>query len=88
MSRRFHRPSHALSWAAVFAGVFAQAGCLDSELAKRFREGYAPGAIEGLVAAAANPWDEAGIRQALGALAEGVGSVINPRTSSDAAASN
>lgn len=58
-------------------------GCWDSAIAVRFREAYAPGFTEGLTSAITNPADaEAGLRQAGAALLDGLGAIIQPRSSS------
>ncbi len=57
------------------------AGCLDSDIAKRFREAYAPGFIQGLSTAFAQPGQtETGLRQMGVALATALGGIIQPRT--------
>jgi len=56
-------------------------GCFDTEIAKRFREGYAPGFIQGLSTALGQRGQaETGLRQMGVALADGLGNVIQPRT--------
>ncbi len=56
-------------------------GCLDSDIGKRFREAYAPGFIQGLSTAFAQPGQtETGLRQMGVALAAALGNVIQPRT--------
>lgn len=55
-------------------------GCFDSEIAKRFRDAYAPGLIEGLSTAVLVPGDsETGLRRAFAALFEGLGAVVQTR---------
>ncbi len=57
--------------------------CLDSEMAKRFRETYLPGLVDGLSAAVTQPESaEDGLRQAGVALIEGIGAALQPRTPS------
>ncbi len=69
-----------------FAGIclLCLAGCdWSSEVARRFREAYGPGLIEGLSAALSDPTQaEAGFRRAGTALLEGLGAMIEPRTAS------
>ena len=56
-------------------------GCFDTDIAKRFREGYAPGFIQGLSTALGQVGQaEVGLRQMGVALADGLGNVIQPRT--------
>jgi len=60
----------------------ALTGCLDSAVFKRFRQGFAPGFAEGFSDAFENP--EAfldGVLRAGGAIFEGLGAAIEPRTS-------
>jgi hypothetical protein len=62
-------------------------GCLDldSDLGKRFREGYAPGLVDGLSAAITDPAEaETGFRQAGVALIDAIGALLQPRTPSSA----
>ncbi|HKQ48117.1 MAG TPA: hypothetical protein VJZ71_08620 [Phycisphaerae bacterium] len=63
--------------------------CMDSDIAKRFREGYAPGLVEGLSTFITDPANaEAGLQQTGAALFEGIGAILQPRTGSSAADSN
>jgi hypothetical protein len=69
--------------ATLAASLFAFDGCLDSDIAKRFREAYAPGFISGLSTAVGTPGQaETGLRQMGTALAEGLGAILQPRTAS------
>jgi hypothetical protein len=62
----------------LFSGLLTTGCDLNSELAKRFREAYAPGLIAGLSSAVASPGSaEAGLRDALAALINGLGALIN-----------
>lgn len=64
------------------SGPFLFDGCMDDEIAKRFREAYAPGFIEGLSTALGQAGQaEAGLRRMGTALANALGAVIEPRTS-------
>jgi hypothetical protein len=66
--------------AALLMGQVLEAGCLDSSIALRFREAYAPGLVAGLSTAISNPADsETGFRQAGAALFEGLGAILLPR---------
>lgn len=57
--------------------------CLDSEIAKRFREVSGPAFIQGVNTAVLNPEDaESGLRQAAAALLEGLGGILETRTPS------
>lgn len=57
-------------------------GCMDSDIAKRFREAFVPNWVAGLSAAVTSPWEsEIGFRQTAVALFEALGAVITPRTS-------
>ena len=56
-------------------------GCLDSEIAKRFRTAYVPGLVEGLSTAVSTPGDaETGLRRAWAALFEGLGAALTVRS--------
>ena len=58
-------------------------GCMDSEIAKRFREAYVPGLMEGLSTAVSAPGQaEAGLRIAWAALMNGIGAMFDVRTPS------
>lgn len=57
--------------------------CISTDLAKRFREAYAPGLIAGLSAAITTPTDpDTGIRQAWAALIDGLGALLNVQPAS------
>jgi hypothetical protein len=63
--------------------------CWDSDIAKRFREGYGPGFVEGFSTFLTDPENaEAGLQQAGAAVFEGLGAVLNPRTGSSTSDSN
>lgn len=63
--------------------------CLDSDIGKRFREGYAPGLVEGLSTFITDPTNaEAGLQQTGAALFEGLGAILQPRTGSSTADGN
>ena len=65
------------------AFVLSSLACLDSDIAKRFREGYAPGLVEGLSTFITDPANaEAGLQQTGAALFEGLGAILEPRTGS------
>lgn len=81
-SRQLNRIKPILA-VALATSLIAFDGCLDSDIAKRFREAYAPGFIEGLSTAVATPGQaETGLRQMGTALAEGLGAILQPRTPS------
>ncbi len=74
------RVKHALA-AGLTASGFLFNGCFDTEVAKRFREAYTPGFIQGLSTALGQAGQaEAGLRQMGVALAQALGGVIQPRT--------
>jgi len=55
-------------------------GCFSSAIAKRFREAWVPGLTEGLASAITSPdTAEDGLRQALAALIEGLGAMLELR---------
>ncbi|OWY72823.1 hypothetical protein B7486_00310 [cyanobacterium TDX16] len=57
--------------------------CLDSDIAKRFREVAGPGITEGFSSAVTDPDNaEAGFRDVGAAILEGLGGIFNPRTPS------
>lgn len=84
MRKRLHRELRWIRSAVVYslmATALSSTGCWESDLAKRFREAYAPGFIQGMSTALAQPGQaEAGLRQMGVALAEALGDVIQPRT--------
>lgn len=60
-------------------------GCIDNDVFKRFREGYAPGFVEGLSMAVDNPaQSQLGFRKMAEAFFEGLGAIMTPRTPSSA----
>ena len=64
-------------------------GCWDSDIAKRFREAYGPGLVEGLSDAITNPaQSQLGFRRTATALFEGLGAIIQPRTSAGSGGSS
>lgn len=68
---------------ALIPGFFN--GCWDTDIAKRFREAYTPGLVAGLTTAITSPDNaEAGLRQSLAALIDGIGAILQPRTPSSA----
>jgi hypothetical protein len=77
--RRFRKASLFVVCATV-TSLFGVEACLDSAIALRFREAYAPGFVDGASQALANPdTPEDGIRTAFAALFEGLGAIIQPR---------
>lgn len=53
----------------------------DSELGRAFREAYVPGLIQGLSTAVATPENtEAGLRQTVTALLDGIGTLLTPES--------
>ncbi len=77
---RWHRKIKLLCATALTATVFS-GGCLDSDIAKRFRQAYVPGLTEGLKMAVLQPGDaEAGLRRAWAALNEGIAAAFQLRT--------
>ena len=82
-----HHTRRLLKLAAVCSmGTTFIDGCiLQSDIAKRFREGYAPGFVSGVSNALTDPDNaEAGVRQAVAAFFDGLGAVLQPRTPSSA----
>jgi len=66
--------------AALLAVNSITGGCLNSDIAKRFRSAYVPGLVSGLATAVTTPDQaEAGLRQSLAALIDGLGAVLTPR---------
>jgi len=56
-------------------------GCMDSDIAKRFRDAYVPGLMEGLSTAVSAPGQaEQGLRIAWAALMNGIGAMFEVRT--------
>lgn len=76
--RRVRRlPIFALLCGGLLNGILG--GCLDSDLLRRFRDGYAPGFVEGFTTAVLTPGDwEVGLRRTWAALFEGLGAIIQP----------
>lgn len=59
-------------------------GCLDEEIAKRFRVAFGPGFVDGVNQAIGDPANaEAGLRNAAAAFFTGLGAVIQPRDAED-----
>lgn len=72
------------SLAAFGLGSLMAEGCfLQSDIVKRFREGYEPGFVSGVTNAITDPDNaEDGVREAIAAAFEGLGAVIGPRSPS------
>ena len=87
---RWHRRLRIATAAGLMSGVFLQlGGCWDSEISKRFREAYAPGFISGLSTALGTAGQtEEGLRLMGEALADGIGAIIEPRTSTSSSSSS
>ena len=87
---RWHRRLRVATAAGLMSSVFMPlGGCWDSEIAKRFREAYAPGFISGLSTALGTAGQaEAGLRLMGKALADGLGAIIQPRTSTSSSSSS
>ncbi|MCK6456947.1 MAG: hypothetical protein L6Q92_10520 [Phycisphaerae bacterium] len=76
------RRRRCLRWLSLASLLTATAfdGCWASAIALRFREGYAPGFIEGFTTAVLTPGDwEVGLRRSWAALFEGLGAIVTPR---------
>ena len=74
---------------ALTASFFMFGGCLDTDIVKRFREAYAPGFTDGLTTALQAPGQaETGLRQMGTALADGLGAILQPRTSAASGSSS
>jgi len=83
--RQLHRLRTLLAVALTGTALLPFQGCFDSELAKRFREAWGPGFIEGLSSALTDPANaEAGLRAAGAAFLSGLGAMIQPREGRDA----
>ena len=73
---------------ALVSTAFAD-GCFDSAIALRFREAYQPGLTEGLSSAITDPTNaEAGLREAGAAFLDGLGAILQPRSSSSSSSSS
>lgn len=82
ITRRFRRFCIALVSTVPVLGVTAP-DCLDSDIAKRFRETSGPGVVAGLGNAVQNPQNaEEGLREAAAAFFQGLGGIVQPRTPS------
>jgi len=67
-------------FAALLAANSIVGGCLSSEIGKRFRDAYVPGLVAGLSTAVTTPDQaDAGLRQSLAALIEGLGAALSVR---------
>lgn len=89
--KRFRRWQRVIrvTLAVGFCGTAMEAGCLDSEIAKRFRSATEPGLVQGLSSAVGDPANsETGLRQAAQALLDGLGAIIQPRTPASSGNSN
>lgn len=86
MTCRKKRTSRDFKSVLLFAGVLVSSmgmDCLDSDIAKRFREVAGPGITEGFSSAVTDPDNaEAGFRDVGAAILEGLGGIFNPRTPS------
>ncbi|MCG8408092.1 MAG: hypothetical protein MI923_23075 [Phycisphaerales bacterium] len=79
--RNRSRRIHLLLWIGTCGTALMTTGCLDSEIAKRFRQAVIPGLVEGWSAALLDPANaETGLRQSGAAVLEAIGSIIQPRT--------
>lgn len=88
----FQRSIRRMSRIAVFAVSsywLVAPSCLNSDIAKRFRESYGPGVTAGLTSAITDPDNaEDGLRQTGAALFEGIGAILQPRSGSSIADAN
>lgn len=79
--RNRNRRIHLSLMISLCASALLSTGCLDSDIAKRFREALRPDLVAGLSAALTDPFNaEIGLRQAGTAVFQAVGAVIQPRT--------
>jgi len=87
---RWQRRLRIATAAGLMSSVFLPlGGCWDSEISKRFREAYAPGFINGLSTALGTAGQaETGLRLMGKALADGIGAIIQPRTSTSSSSSS
>jgi len=68
-----------VAWIGLLGLLLTNAGCFDSDLAKRFREAYAPNLTAGLTTMLEQPGQfETGLRQTGVALAQAIGALITP----------
>lgn len=80
--RSFQRTRRFLAYAST-ATLLIAPSCFSSDIAKRFREGYGPAAVQGLSTYLTDPENaEAGLQQAGAALFDGIGAILQPRTGS------
>ena len=67
--------------AVTTCGCMMETGCLQSDIAKRFRSATESGLVSGLSSAVTDPANaETGLRQAAAALLDGLGAILTPRT--------
>lgn len=68
-----------VAWIGLLGLLLPNVGCFDSDLAKRFREAYAPNLTAGLTTMLQQPGQfETGLRQTGVALAQAIGALITP----------
>ncbi len=80
--RYFQRARRFLAYAST-ASLLVAPSCFSSDIAKRFREGYGPAAVDGLNTFITDPANaEAGLQQAGAAFFDGIGAILQPRTGS------
>jgi hypothetical protein len=86
MTSRKSRTSRDFKSVLLLSGVLVSSmgmDCLDSDIAKRFREVAGPGITQGFSSAVTDPDNaEDGFRDVGAAILEGLGGVFNPRTPS------
>ena len=80
-----HRIQRYFAYAVSAFLMVGSSSCLDSDIGKRFREGYGPGLVDGLTTFITDPANaEAGLQQTGAAFFEGIGAILQPRTGSSA----
>jgi hypothetical protein len=78
-----HRSLRHSGTCLILLALALTTACLDSELAKRFREGHVPGFVSRAGTAIVQPDQaEAGLREDFAALIDDLGSLTPPRTAS------
>ena len=81
MYRRRNSSLLSTAFYALAALAPLMSGCLDTDMAKRFREAFGPGFFDGISAAVDNPTaPEEGFQQSIDALLDGFAAILDTRT--------